>query len=288
METSAYLAPDRKHNVSIPRTSLQSKSSRLTLVAAGAVAAVAVLASGGVAAAAGAPAASYRIAAGGAAVSRIQPVSGQHPSQPAAPAVAEGPATAGRKPRAGRTPAGQHRPATHRMSAGRLRLSFGDQLATPARGTASHRPGQRTATAHRGHAAPAHARSAPARHARACTDSTLHWWICHAEQVLERHGTPRSKLNTGAAYIVVEHESGGNPHAYNGWDVNAAQGHPSEGIAQVIGPTFHAYKLHGYGDIWNPVDNMIAAFRYAISRYGSMNSIPGVLAVRQGGSYIGY
>jgi SLT domain-containing protein len=35
--------------------------------------------------------------------------------------------------------------------------------------------------------------------------------------------------------------------------------HPSEGIAQVIGPTFHAYKLHGYGDIWNPVDNMIAA-----------------------------
>jgi SLT domain-containing protein len=33
---------------------------------------------------------------------------------------------------------------------------------------------------------------------------------------------------------------------------------------------------------------MIAAFRYAISRYGSMNSIPGVVAVRQGGSYVGY
>ena len=64
--------------------------------------------------------------------------------------------------------------------------------------------------------------------------------------------------------------------------------HPSEGIAQVIGPTFHAYQLHGYGDIWNPVDNMIAAFRYAIGRYGSMNNIPGVVAVRQGGSYIGY
>ena len=56
----------------------------------------------------------------------------------------------------------------------------------------------------------------------------------------------------------------------------------------MIGPTFHAYALPGHHDIWNPVDNMIAAFRYAISRYGSMNNIPGVMAVRQGGSYMGY
>jgi SLT domain-containing protein len=33
---------------------------------------------------------------------------------------------------------------------------------------------------------------------------------------------------------------------------------------------------------------MIAAFRYAISRYGSMSNIPGVVAVRGGGSYVGY
>ncbi len=294
METSAYLAPDRKHNVSIPRTSLQSKSSRLALAATGAAAAVAVLASGVVAAAVGGPAASYRIAAAGPAVSRIQPVSGQYPSQPAAQAALAGQAAvagqarAAQKAPAGRTPVSQHRAATHRTSAGRLRLSFGDRLAAATRGTASHRPGQRTAAAHRGHTAAAHARSAPARHARACSDSTLHWWICHAERVLERHGTRHGLLSTNAAYIVVEHESGGNPHASNGWDINAARGHPSEGIAQVIGPTFHAYKLHGYGDIWNPVDNMIAAFRYAISRYGSMNKIPGVVAVRQGGSYVGY
>jgi Transglycosylase SLT domain len=305
VEASAYLAPDRKHNVSIPRTSPQSKSVRLALAAAGAAAAVAVLASGAVAAASGGPAPSYRVAAGpaqsspaaaqpgtdsavslslaaiqsGVVASRIQPDSGQHPSQPAGQAT---------------QPTGsQHKPAAHRKPAGKLRLAFGDKLAGAVRGTASnrsgrhqsgrHRSGQQAAPAHRGHSKPAHT-----QHVRACADSTLHWWICHAEGVLERHGTPRSRVSTNAAYIVVQHESGGNPRAANGWDINAAQGHPSEGIAQVIGPTFHAYKLHGYGDIWNPVDNMIAAFRYAISRYGSMNNIPGVVSVRHGGSYVGY
>ncbi len=243
MEASAYLAPERKHNVSIPRTSLQSKSSRLTLAVTGAVAAVAVLVSGGVAAAGGRPA-----------VSRIQ-----------------------------HGPGRQHGPAAHRKPAGSLRLDFGDKLAGAVRGTHSRRSSQHPAPAHHGRGRPA-----PARPARACADSTLHWWICHVEGVLERHGAARGQLSTNAAYIVVEHESGGNPHAYNGWDINAAQGHPSEGIAQVIGPTFHAYALPGYGDIWDPVDNMIAAFRYAISRYGSMNNIPGVVAVRQGGSYVGY
>jgi hypothetical protein len=121
-----------------------------------------------------------------------------------------------------------------------------------------------------------------------CRSSTLHWWICHAEQVMVAHGTPQSVLDTGAAMIVVQHESNGNPRAFNGWDSNAAAGTPSEGIAQVIGPTFSAYALPGYTDIWNPVDNMIAAFRYAISRYGSMSNIPGVVAVRGGGSYVGY
>ena len=136
---------------------------------------------------------------------------------------------------------------------------------------------------HARHAATAH----QARHG-VCASSTLHWWICSAEHALEEHGVSRGRLSTSAAYIVVQHESGANPRAYNGWDSNAAAGHPSEGIAQVIGPTFHAYALPGHHDIWNPVDNMIAAFRYAISRYGSMNNIPGVVAVRQGGSYMGY
>ncbi|MGH3121496.1 MAG: transglycosylase SLT domain-containing protein [Streptosporangiaceae bacterium] len=142
-------------------------------------------------------------------------------------------------------------------------------------------PAHKAKAAHRTHVA-------SARHTGPCAASTLHWWICAAEHALEQHGVSRGLLSTSAADIVVQHESGANPHAYNGWDSNAAAGHPSEGIAQVIGPTFHAYALPGHHNIWNPVDNMIAAFRYAISRYGSMNNIPGVVNVRQGGSYVGY
>jgi Transglycosylase SLT domain len=289
VETSACLAPDGKQNVSIPRTSLQSKSSRLALAATGAAAAVAILVSGGAAAAGGGPAPSYRIAMVSPAVSRMQPVTGQHPSRPANLAarratMAGQAAAADGKPATGRpAAAGQHKPAAHRKPATRLRLSFGDRLAGATHGAARHRSGQHATPAHRRHTTRANT-----RHASVCADSRLHWWICHAEQVLARHGTPRGKLNTAAAYIVVQHESGANPHAYNGWDINAAHGHPSEGIAQVIGPTFHAYALRGYGNIWDPVDNMVAAFRYAISRYGSMNNIPGVEAVRQGGSYVGY
>jgi hypothetical protein len=165
-----------------------------------------------------------------------------------------------------------------------------DGHATPDRG-AKHV--HRAAPAHKataGHQAKAAHRThlAGARHTGPCATSTLHWWICSAEHALEQHGVSRGRLSTGAADIVVQHESGANPHAYNGWDSNAAAGHPSEGIAQVIGPTFHAYALPGHHNIWNPVDNMIAAFRYAISRYGSMNNIPGVVNVRHGGSYVGY
>lgn len=132
------------------------------------------------------------------------------------------------------------------------------------------------------HARQRHHRRSP------CRSSKLHWWICHAELVLRQHGAPSSAIDTRAAYIVVERESGGDPHAYNGWDSNAAAGTPSKGIAQVIGPTFDTYALPHHHNIWNPVDNMIAAFRYAISRYGSMKNIPGVVAVRKGGYYVGY
>ena len=170
-------------------------------------------------------------------------------------------------------------------ASGRAILASGLTPAVKLDGTAKRIHG--AGPAHQAKTGP-RAHLASTRQAGPCATSTLHWWICAAEHTLEQHGVARGRLSTNAAYIVVRHESGANPHASNGWDANAAAGHPSEGIAQVIRPTFRAYALAGHRDIWNPVDNMIAAFRYAISRYGSMNNIPGVVNVRQGGSYVGY
>jgi tape measure domain-containing protein len=68
-------------------------------------------------------------------------------------------------------------------------------------------------------------------------------------------------------------ESGGNPRAVNNWDINAKLGHPSKGLFQTIDSTFQAYKLKGHGNIYNPVDNAIAAIRYMIARYGSVENV---------------
>lgn len=113
-------------------------------------------------------------------------------------------------------------------------------------------------------------------------------WIAEAQTILKQHGVPLSKMNARDIAIIIQHESSGNPRAVNNWDSNAAAGHPSEGLMQTIGPTFNSYKLPGHNQILNPVDNIIAGVRYAISRYGSISNVPGVVAVHHGGAYVGY
>ena len=85
-------------------------------------------------------------------------------------------------------------------------------------------------------------------------------------------GVPMSWL--GPLMRRAMQESSGNPHAINNWDSNAAAGHPSMGLMQTIRSTFEAHKLPGHNDIWNPVDNMCAAIRYIIGRYGSVVNLP--------------
>lgn len=114
-------------------------------------------------------------------------------------------------------------------------------------------------------------------------------WISEATEVLESHGTPASKINPQDIWIIIEHESSGNPKIVNTWDSNWQAGHPSIGLMQVIAPTFATYKLPGHEDIKNPVDNIIAGVRYALGNYqGSLSNVPGVIAVRNGEPYVGY
>ncbi|MFJ6636570.1 peptidoglycan DD-metalloendopeptidase family protein [Streptomyces sp. NPDC091376] len=100
-------------------------------------------------------------------------------------------------------------------------------------------------------------------------------WRQVVEQALMRTGNPMSY--TDLTLRRMNQESGGNPRAVNNWDINAKNGTPSVGLMQVIKPTFDAYagsmrgvgpKLHGVSI--NPLANVYASMRYAMSRYGNL------------------
>ncbi|CAM3436502.1 transglycosylase SLT domain-containing protein [Kibdelosporangium persicum] len=113
-------------------------------------------------------------------------------------------------------------------------------------------------------------------------------WIQQALQVLRANGINVSDADVQKIWTIIQHESGGNPNAINNWDSNAAKGTPSKGLMQCIDPTFNSYKLPGHDNIWNPVDNICAGVNYAISRYGSLDNVPGIKAMANGGAYRGY
>lgn len=81
-----------------------------------------------------------------------------------------------------------------------------------------------------------------------------------------------SQGNLEKLLMQMQSESGGNAKAINLWDSNAKAGIPSKGLMQVIDPTFQAYAMDGYDtNIWDPLSNILASIRYALSRYGSLS-----------------
>ncbi|HEX8823065.1 MAG TPA: transglycosylase SLT domain-containing protein, partial [Archangium sp.] len=113
-------------------------------------------------------------------------------------------------------------------------------------------------------------------------------WIRQATDKLKAAGVPVEKMNPQDIAKIIQHESSGNPNAINLWDDNARRGTPSIGLMQTIQPTFDAYKVAGHDDIRNPVDNIVAAVRYAVDRYGSVSNVPGLQSMGNGGGYVGY
>lgn len=80
-----------------------------------------------------------------------------------------------------------------------------------------------------------------------------------------------SGANLLRTLFQMQTESGGNPRAINLWDSNAKKGIPSKGLMQVIDPTFKAYARAGFNkNIYDPLSNILASIRYAVSRYGSL------------------
>ncbi|SEM05711.1 transglycosylase SLT domain-containing protein [Nonomuraea pusilla] len=113
-------------------------------------------------------------------------------------------------------------------------------------------------------------------------------WIEEAIAILQENGVPAAKMNPNDIWLIIQHESGGNPHAINLWDVNATAGHPSKGLMQTIDPVFDAHALDGHRNIYHPIDNIIAGVRYAIDLYGSVSAVPGVVSTKTGSGYRPY
>jgi hypothetical protein len=104
-------------------------------------------------------------------------------------------------------------------------------------------------------------------------------WSALVSRALVMTGQSGDLLNT--TLRRMNQESGGNPNAINNWDSNAAAGIPSKGLMQVIDPTFRSYAMPGYNsNIYDPLSNILASMRYAISRYGSLSA-----AYNQAGGY---
>lgn len=95
-------------------------------------------------------------------------------------------------------------------------------------------------------------------------------WRTLAKRALQMTGQ-YSEANLERLLYQMQTESGGNPNAINNWDINAINGTPSKGLMQVIDPTFRAYAMAGYDkNIYDPLSNMLASIRYAVSTYGSL------------------
>lgn len=97
-------------------------------------------------------------------------------------------------------------------------------------------------------------------------------WRGVAAQALRMTGQ-YSTSNLNALLNQMRTESNGNPNAINNWDINALNGTPSKGLLQVIDPTFRAYAMPGHNsNIFDPLSNILASIRYALSRYGSLTN----------------
>lgn len=100
-------------------------------------------------------------------------------------------------------------------------------------------------------------------------------WRKYVVDALKANGLSTSDDMVNKVLRQIQTESGGNPNVVQQVnDINMRQGHPAQGLMQVIPSTFNAYKFKGHDNIKNGYDNLLAAINYAKHRYG--NSLKGL------------
>ncbi|MFF7201387.1 transglycosylase SLT domain-containing protein [Streptomyces sp. NPDC008141] len=101
--------------------------------------------------------------------------------------------------------------------------------------------------------------------------NNLDGWIKESLAIMKAKDIPGSYEGL---HRNIMRESGGDPKAENGWDINAQNGTPSKGLLQVIQPTFDAYHVKGTPhELTDPVANITAAANYAADKYGSIDNV---------------
>lgn len=114
-------------------------------------------------------------------------------------------------------------------------------------------------------------------------------WRGLVQSVFARAGWPGGAA-IAATVDQIQIESGGDPNAVNGSDVNAANGDPSRGLLQVIGSTFAAFRSPEYpDDQTDPAANIYAGANYVLSdpKYAG-RGITGVWPTTAGYAFGGY
>lgn len=96
-------------------------------------------------------------------------------------------------------------------------------------------------------------------------------WRPTVEQALHIAGLPVTPDYINAWLSQIQSESGGDPGVtQNGYvDINTITGDLAQGLVQVIGSTFAAYRDPSLpNDRRHPLANLVAGMRYATARYG--------------------
>ena len=100
------------------------------------------------------------------------------------------------------------------------------------------------------------------------------------QQAIQIDHVPGNWLS-GLEIIVGHEDSSGNPYAV---DPILVDGEHASGLMQMLPSTFWSDHVSGYDNIWNPLDNAVAAIRHIEGAWGSPYHIPGVIS----GAYHGY